>query len=230
MDSGGSAERCFFERQGEWPRIRNCHLSLRRDIQADRATVGTKATAAEHEIRFAEHEVRFARRETRFAGCEIIAFERKKAGNRASAVISGTSAGFGRRVAALVYDAFLLAALLMIFTGGALFFTHGAAVVPATAGAWVYVYRAGLLLVIAGYYVLNWLRSGQTLGMRAWRIRTVSASGDPVTWKAAILRIGFGFLAWAPAALGVLWLYLDPEHLALHDRLSKTRVVRLSGS
>jgi uncharacterized RDD family membrane protein YckC len=145
-------------------------------------------------------------------------------------VISGASAGFGRRVAALVYDGFLLAALLMIFTGSALFFTHGAAIVPATAGPWVYVYRAGLVLVIAGYYALNWLRSGQTLGMRAWRIRTVSASGNPMTWKAAILRIAFGFLAWAPAALGVLWLYLDPERLALHDRLSKTRVIRLAGS
>jgi uncharacterized RDD family membrane protein YckC len=145
-------------------------------------------------------------------------------------VISGASAGFGRRVAALVYDSFLLAALLMIFTGAALFFTHGEAVVPGTAGAWVYVYRAGLLLVIAGYYLLNWLRSGQTLGMRAWRIRTVSASGNPLTLKPAILRAGFGFLAWAPAALGVLWLYLDPEHLALHDRLSRTRVVRLTGS
>ncbi len=145
-------------------------------------------------------------------------------------MISGISAGFGRRLAALVYDAFLLAALLMIFTGGALFFTHGAAVVPATAGAWVYAYRAGLVLVVVGYYALNWLRSGQTLGMRAWRIRAVSASGAPLTWEAAILRAGFGLLAWAPVALGVLWLYLDPQRLALHDRLSKTRVVRLSGS
>jgi uncharacterized RDD family membrane protein YckC len=145
-------------------------------------------------------------------------------------VIGGASARFGRRLAALVYDAFLLAALLMVFTGGALFFTHGAAVVPASAGAWVYAYRAGLVLVVAGYYALNWLRSGQTLGMRAWRIRVVSASGGSLTWKAAILRAGFGLLAWAPAALGVLWLYWDPERLALHDRLSKTRVVRLSGS
>jgi uncharacterized RDD family membrane protein YckC len=145
-------------------------------------------------------------------------------------VISGTRAGFGRRLAALVYDAFLLTALLMIFTGGALFFTHGAAVVPSTAGNWVYVYRAGLVLVIAGYYALNWLRSGQTLGMRAWRLRTVSDSGRTLSWRAVILRICFGFIAWAPAALGVLWLYLDPEHLALHDRLSKTRVIRLSRS
>jgi uncharacterized RDD family membrane protein YckC len=142
-------------------------------------------------------------------------------------VISGTGAGFGRRLAALVYDAFLLAALLMIFTGGALFFTHGAAVVPATAGNWVYVYRAGLVLVIAGYYALNWLRSGQTLGMRAWRLRTVTDSGHTLTLSSVILRACFGLIAWAPLALGVLWLYLDPEHLALHDRLSKTRVIRL---
>ena len=145
-------------------------------------------------------------------------------------MISGTVAGFGRRLAALVYDAFLLTALLMIFTGGALFFTHGAAVIPATVGNWAYVYRTGLVLVIAGYYAINWLRSGQTLGMRAWRLRTVSDSGHTLTLSAVILRECFGLIAWAPAALGVLWLYLDPEHLALHDRLSKTRVVHLSSA
>jgi uncharacterized RDD family membrane protein YckC len=145
-------------------------------------------------------------------------------------VISGTRAGFGRRLAALVYDSFLLAALLVVFTGVALFFTRGAAVIPANAGAWVYLYRAGLVLVIVGYYALNWRRSGQTLGMRAWRLRTVTDAGGTLTWTAVILRACFGFIAWAPAALGVLWLYLDPEHLALHDRLSKTRVIHLASS
>jgi len=144
--------------------------------------------------------------------------------------VSGDGAGFGRRLAALVYDAVLLSALLMIFTAGALLFTHGAAVVPATAGAGVYAYRTGLVAVITGYYMLNWLRSGQTLGMRAWRLRAVNDSGGPMAFKAAALRAGFGLLAWAPAALGVLWLYVDPKHLAMHDRLSRTRVVRLARS
>jgi len=143
-------------------------------------------------------------------------------------VISRESVGFGRRVAALVYDLLLLAALMMIYTGGALFFTHGAAVVPATAGAWVYAYRAGLIGVIGGYYLINWLRSGQTLGMRAWRLRVVSDAGRPLALKAALLRAVFGALAWMPAALGVLWLYVDPDHLALHDRWSRTRVIRLA--
>jgi uncharacterized RDD family membrane protein YckC len=142
-------------------------------------------------------------------------------------VISGTSAGFGRRVAALLYDSVLLAALLVIFTSGAVFLNHRVAVEPATAGAWAYLYRAGLIGVIAGYYLVNWTRSGQTLGMRAWHLRAVTPSGHPLSWKAAALRFVFGLLAWAPGALGVLWLYADPEHLALHDRLSKTRIVHL---
>ena len=40
-------------------------------------------------------------------------------------VISGTSAGFGRRLAALLYDSLLLAALLMIYTAIALSFHQG---------------------------------------------------------------------------------------------------------
>jgi uncharacterized RDD family membrane protein YckC len=142
-------------------------------------------------------------------------------------VTSGTSAGFGRRLAALLYDAVLLAALLVIFTSGAVFLNHGVALERRTAGAWFYLYQAGLGCVVAGYYLANWLRSGQTLGMRAWRLRAVTDLGRPLGWRAAVLRLVYGALAWAPAALGVLWLYLDPQHLALHDRLSRTRVVRL---
>jgi uncharacterized RDD family membrane protein YckC len=144
-------------------------------------------------------------------------------------VTSGTSAGFGRRFASLLYDCFLLVALLMIYTGIVLLFTRHA-MLPENSGNWVYLYRTGLIVVIAAYYVVNWMRSGQTLGMRAWHLRTVTDAGKPLRLRAAILRFVCGFLAWPPAALGVLWLYLDPEHLAIHDRLSKTRVVRLTRS
>jgi uncharacterized RDD family membrane protein YckC len=145
-------------------------------------------------------------------------------------VISGSSAGFGRRAAALIYDSLLLAALLMLFTAAALFLTHGQALLYETAGPWVYLYRAGLVAVIGAYYLINWMRSGQTLGMRAWHLRVVSDLGRPVTLKAALLRFVCGILAWTPAAAGVLWLYLDPDHLAIHDRLSRTRMVHLARS
>jgi uncharacterized RDD family membrane protein YckC len=141
-------------------------------------------------------------------------------------VSSGVSAGFGRRFAALLYDGLLLLALLTIYTAAILMVTRQA-ILPETYGARVYAYRAGLLAVIGAYYVLNWIRSGQTLGMRAWRLRAVSETGRRLRLGSAALRFVCGFLAWPPAALGVLWLYLDPDHLAVHDRLSRTRVVRL---
>ena len=144
-------------------------------------------------------------------------------------MISGSRAGFGRRFAALLYDCFLLVALLMVYTGGWILIT-GHNMLPDKAGAWVYPYRLGHIAVIGAYYMLNWIRSGQTLGMRAWRLRTVTAAGRPLTLRLAASRFAWGFLAWPPAALGVLWLYIDPEHLAIHDRLSHTRVVRLTGA
>ncbi len=146
-------------------------------------------------------------------------------------MISGVNAGFGRRFAALWYDAFLIAALLMIYTALSLVFTPGHhAISRQASGNWFYVYRAGEVGVIGAYYVLNWIRSGQTLGMRAWQLRAVSDTGKPLTVASAGLRSVCGVAAWAPAALGVLWLYLDPQGLALHDRLSRTRVVKLTRS
>lgn len=130
----------------------------------------------------------------------------------------------------MLYDAFLVAALLIIFTFAALAFTGGHAIMRDTAGSWYVLYRAGELGVVAAYAILNWVRSGQTLGMRAWRLRAVSESGRPLNLRSATLRFVFGIFAWAPAGLGVLWLYVDPERLALQDRLSNTRVVRLARS
>lgn len=144
-------------------------------------------------------------------------------------MITGISAGFGRRFAALIYDSLLLAALLMVYSYVPVVILNHA-VLAETYGGWAYVYQAGLIAIIGAYYILNWIRSGQTLGMRAWRLRAVTPLGKPIRGGAALLRFCCGFLAWPPAGLGVLWLYLDPDHLAIHDRLSNTRVVHLTRS
>ncbi|HEY3850640.1 MAG TPA: RDD family protein [Steroidobacteraceae bacterium] len=144
-------------------------------------------------------------------------------------MISGTSAGFGRRFAALIYDSLLLAALLLVYTG-IMVAMRGGAITEAGSRGWWYLYRGGEVAIVAAYYVVNWMRSGQTLGMRAWHLRAVSESGKPLRLLPALWRCVCGFLAWAPAALGVFWLYADPERLALHDRLSGTRVVHLARS
>jgi uncharacterized RDD family membrane protein YckC len=145
-------------------------------------------------------------------------------------VITAVSAGFGRRFAALLYDALLMTALLVIFTTAAVMLFARSAITPETSGAWAYAYRACLVLILAGYYLLNWIRSGQTLGMRAWRLRAVTELGTRMGWKSAALRLPASLLAWAPMGLGVLWLYVDSEHAALQDRLSRTRIVHLTRS
>ncbi len=142
----------------------------------------------------------------------------------------GVSAGFGRRFAALLYDALLLAALMLIFTTALVMLFVRAAIMPESAGAWAYLYRAALLAIVIGYYLLNWTRSGQTLGMRAWRLRAVDEAGQRMSAHAALLRFLYGVFAWAPAGLGVLWLYFDSQHLAVHDRWSRTRVIHLTRS
>jgi uncharacterized RDD family membrane protein YckC len=144
-------------------------------------------------------------------------------------MIVGTGAGFGRRLAALVYDAFLVVALLVLYTGAWVVLAH-TRITGETVGVAVYLYRTGLLVIVVGYALLNWTRSGQTLGMRAWRLRVVSASGARLSWRACLLRFALGALAWAPAALGVLWLYVDRDRLAVQDRWSHSRVLRLARS
>jgi uncharacterized RDD family membrane protein YckC len=143
-------------------------------------------------------------------------------------VSTATSAGFGRRFAALLYDALLIVAVLLLYTVLALVFTHGRAITEVDSGLGWYLYRTGEVLLVAAYSVLNWVRSGQTLGMRAWRIHVVSDAGQPLGAGRALLRFGWSVIAWLPLGLGVLWLYLDPQRLALQDRLSRTRVIRLS--
>jgi uncharacterized RDD family membrane protein YckC len=146
------------------------------------------------------------------------------AGSRAG----GQSAGFGRRFAALLYDGLLIAALLLVYT---LIVTlaHGKALVEADGARW-WAYRAGEVLIMGAYCVLNWMRSGQTLGMRAWRLHAVSETGRRLGLARGVWRFLWALAAWTPAALGVLGLYADPERLALQDRLSGTRVIHVPRS
>ena len=103
------------------------------------------------------------------------------------------------------------------------------------AGAWVAVarhaaepgdgwFRLYLLAVAALFFSAFW-RRGETLGMRAWRLRVVGPDGRPPGWGRALGRFAAAILSWAVLALGFLWVLVDPERLAWHDRLSGTRLV-----
>ena len=84
-----------------------------------------------------------------------------------------------------------------------------------------------VLLVLFLFFGSFWVYGGQTLGMRAWRLRVEGREGGPVDWPQASRRFAAAFLAWLPMGAGVLWLIIDRDGLAWHDRLSGTRVVLL---
>jgi uncharacterized RDD family membrane protein YckC len=127
-----------------------------------------------------------------------------------------------RRLAALAYDALLLLALLFVFTLLVILLRGGRGIDPGT--PWFDGSLAALALVFCAGF---WTRGGQTLGMRAWRIRVVAADGGRVTWPQAIARFFAGWLAALPAGLGYWWAWVDAERRCWHDRLSNTRVVRV---
>jgi uncharacterized RDD family membrane protein YckC len=140
---------------------------------------------------------------------------------------SAASAGLFRRFAALFYDLLLIVAVLMTVTWLLLPLTRGEAITRESVGALEYLYRALLLGLIVAYYGVSWTRSGETVGMLAWKIRVVRGDGSALRWRDVLLRLAAAALSWLPAGLGYFWMLIDRERLTWHDRLSRTRVMRV---
>lgn len=120
----------------------------------------------------------------------------------------------------LVYEVLLLLAVLVIASFPV------APLVQAMPAPWGRHFQQLYLLVVAGgYLVWFWTHGGQTLAMKTWRIRLVSASGDTVGSRQAWLRYALALLGLAACGLGFLWALWDRERQFLHDRLAGTRLV-----
>jgi uncharacterized RDD family membrane protein YckC len=134
--------------------------------------------------------------------------------------------GLLRRLAALLYDGVLLFGILLL--------AAGLVVVPymsLVGGAFpnhAWWFRAWLVAVVAGFYAYFWTHGGQTLGMSAWRLRLVRADGGKPRLADALLRLACAAVALAPLGLGLLWMLIDRDGLAWHDRWSRTRLVMVA--
>lgn len=134
-------------------------------------------------------------------------------------------AGLPRRLAAAFYDLLIIVALWFAATALLLPFTGGEAV-PA-GGAIHYLHQLYLLGVTYVYFGWFWTHSGQTTGMKAWRLRVIREDGRAPTWRDTALRFGAAMLSWLPLGLGYFWALWDAEQRTWHDRLSRTRLVVL---
>lgn len=131
------------------------------------------------------------------------------------------------RVAALVYDLFPLIGLWMLVTALFLLAAHGGVDAAHPPFAYRLALRVALLAVTAFYFVVSWSRGGQTIGMRAWRVRVTGTDGAKLPWPRALLRFCVALLSLGTCGLGFLWCLVDRERRAWHDIAARSRVVRL---
>ncbi|WBA19212.1 RDD family protein [Salinivibrio kushneri] len=149
--------------------------------------------------------------------------------------IACPTAGFFRRLAAWLYDLLVVAALLML-AGGAMmavlalaqvlgmsiapyqdisdFLTHHPIVNP--------LYTAYLACVIGGFYGYFWCKAGQTLGMRAWRLKLQNTDGSNIRPTQAVIR-----LATACFGLGNLVVIFDINNRAFQDHFAECDMIVL---
>ena len=126
-----------------------------------------------------------------------------------------------RRLASMLYESILLFAVAFI-------------------GTWVFQFASGtlriegwrmrllqlfLLALFAVYVLWCWLRSGQTLAMKTWRIRLVTKDGHALlNPRAALLRFFYAALL-VPTSIGIFWAMVDRDRQFLHDRLAGSLLV-----
>ena len=126
--------------------------------------------------------------------------------------------GFLRRLAAQIYDLFLLIALLFLATALLLPFTAGEAV----SAQQTLIYRIYLAIITFLFYGWFWTHGGQTLGLRAWKIKVLTLDKKPINWNQALLRFATAIVSWGFFGLGFLWILIDKNRRSWHDHLSKT--------
>ena len=125
-----------------------------------------------------------------------------------------------KQLAAMLYDSFLIFGILFFASALALLFNQGEAIVS---NPW---FRLYLLLMLFTFYAWFWNKSGQTLGMRVWKIRIVSESGGNPGWATCYLRLISALLSLLCLGLGYWWRIFKPY--TWHDRLSKTSIIDVS--
>ena len=145
-----------------------------------------------------------------------------------------------KQFAAMVYDSLLIISLLFIATAILLPFNQGEAIT----GSLFHLY---LILVVFVFYAGFWKKSGQTLGMKVWKIKIITDYGTYPAWSIGFLRLFlgivfplvflvlndfFGFITDTYVVTGITIIIFLCNYLnrlfkpyTWHDKLSQTKVI-----
>lgn len=132
----------------------------------------------------------------------------------------GAPAGFGRRLGSLVYESLLVAAVAL---AGML---PVALLTESWSPDWKRPFNQLYLATLVGaYFVWQWLRGGQTLAMKTWRLKLVMRDGTALTPVVAVRRYLLALVGAALGGAGFLWALFDRDRQFLHDRLAGTKII-----
>jgi uncharacterized RDD family membrane protein YckC/cytoskeletal protein CcmA (bactofilin family) len=93
--------------------------------------------------------------------------------------------------------------------------------------SWVHHGDSGTLVLLATYAAIMWKYKGTTVGGIVCDLKVVRIGGGPLDWSTAIIRALGCFLSLVVAGLGFIWIAVDREHQAWHDKIAGTVVVRV---
>ncbi|HEV7137885.1 MAG TPA: RDD family protein [Steroidobacteraceae bacterium] len=93
--------------------------------------------------------------------------------------------------------------------------------------SWLHHGGRGMLLLLATYGAIMWKLKGTTVGGIVCDLKVVRIGGGPLDWGTAIVRALGCFLSLVVAGLGFIWIAVDHEHQAWHDKIAGTVVVRV---
>lgn len=126
------------------------------------------------------------------------------------------------RFASLIYEGFLLVPVLFLSAYLFLAITR-----DAQTPRMHLLFQSWLFIVMGGYFCYCWVKSGQTLAMKTWRLRVERQDGMPVTLRQAALRYAVAAVGLFAFGIAFVWAFFDRDRLFLHDRIAGTHIVRI---
>jgi uncharacterized RDD family membrane protein YckC len=129
--------------------------------------------------------------------------------------------GLLRRLMAALYDWLLVLAIMMVASVPVVALID-TAITPGNL-----FYQLALVAIAICFFAGFWTHSGQTLGMRAWRLQVVQTDGTPLRFGQSVFRFLCAAVSVAACGAGFWWTLIDKERLSWHDRWSGTRLLVL---
>tara|TARA_B100001564_G_C20643567_1_gene673336 strand:+ start:420 stop:824 length:405 start_codon:yes stop_codon:yes gene_type:complete len=120
--------------------------------------------------------------------------------------------GFIKNMIICLYDLMLLFSILFFMSLPWITFSDGEAVKGNI------LYQLYLLLIISSYYLWFWVKHGQTLGMKSWKVYILNERNQKITLKQGLIRILVSLLG------GHLLLIFYKK--SLQDVISKTCILK----